>query len=163
MGDEEWWQWMLVCFGLFVGLGLNWKSVIYTHGLGLRGLWLGLGLGQGGLRHNTAWGAVMAQWIWQYHQLRARRVLTLFNDVSLRTRRALSPQTLYSDSALLVLNGTSLNSINILLALNWRYSHNWEVPGSILLATTAVSLGKAFNPHCLVPWRGLLFPWLLPH
>ena len=31
-------------------------------------------------------------------------------DVPLRTRRALSPHTLYSDCALLVLNGTSLNS-----------------------------------------------------
>ena len=29
-------------------------------------------------------------------------------------------QTLYSDSALLVLNETSLNSDNALLALNWR-------------------------------------------
>ena len=51
-------------------------------------------------------------------QLRARRVLKLFNDVLLRTRRALSPYTLYSDSAILVLNGTSLNIVNALLALN---------------------------------------------
>ena len=43
-----------------------------------------------------------------FRQLRARRALTLFNDVPLRTRRALSPYTLYSNSALLVLNGTSL-------------------------------------------------------
>ena len=34
---------------------------------------------------------------------------------------ALSTYTLYSDSALLVLNGTSLNCNNALLALNWRY------------------------------------------
>ena len=40
----------------------------------------------------------------------------------LRTRRALSPWTLYSDSALLVLNGTSLNIYTALLALNWRHS-----------------------------------------
>ena len=32
------------------------------------------------------------------------------NNVKRRTRRALSPQTLYSDSTLLVLNGTSFNS-----------------------------------------------------
>ena len=53
-----------------------------------------------------------------YCRLRARRALTLFNNIPLRTRRALSPQTLYSDSPLLVLNGTSLNNINALLALN---------------------------------------------
>ena len=41
----------------------------------------------------------------------------------LRTRRALSPKTLYSDSAPLVLNRTSLNCINALLVLNWRYIH----------------------------------------
>ena len=33
---------------------------------------------------------------------------------------ARSPLTLYSDSALLVLNGTSLNIDSALLALNWR-------------------------------------------
>ena len=36
--------------------------------------------------------------------LRARRVLFNFKDVSLRTRRVISLYTLYSDSALLVLN-----------------------------------------------------------
>ena len=56
-----------------------------------------------------------------YPRLRARRALMLLNDVPLRTRRALLPYSLYNDSALLVLNGTSLNSINALLALNWRY------------------------------------------
>ena len=44
----------------------------------------------------------------------------LFNDVPLSTRMALSPQTLYSDSTVLVLNGTSLNIENALLALNWQ-------------------------------------------
>ena len=39
--------------------------------------------------------------------------------VPLRTRRALTIQTLYSNS---ILNGTSLNSINIVLALKWQYS-----------------------------------------
>ena len=37
------------------------------------------------------------------------------------TRRALSPYTLYSDRALLVLNRTLLNCDNGLLPLNWRY------------------------------------------
>ena len=56
-----------------------------------------------------------------YHQLRARRALTIFKDVPLRARRALSSYTLHSDSALLVLNGTSLTIDSALLALNWRY------------------------------------------
>ena len=42
---------------------------------------------------------------WQYHRLKTKRMLMLFNDVPLRTRRALSPYTSYSNSALLVLNG----------------------------------------------------------
>ena len=52
------------------------------------------------------------------HQLRARRVLILSNKVPLRTRRALSPKTLYNNSPLLVLNRKSLDSVNALLALN---------------------------------------------
>ena len=39
----------------------------------------------------------------------------------LRARRALLPLTLYSNSALLVLNRTSLSCNNALLALNWRH------------------------------------------
>ena len=44
---------------------------------------------------------------------------TVFNTVLLKTGKALSPLTLYSDSALLVLNRTSLHSVSILLAPNW--------------------------------------------
>ena len=40
--------------------------------------------------------------------------------VPLRTRRPLSLYKVYGNSALLVLNGTSLNSDSTLLALNWR-------------------------------------------
>ena len=54
-------------------------------------------------------------------QLRARRALSIFKDVPLTNRRALSLYTRYSNSALLVLNGTSLNSDSALLALNRRY------------------------------------------
>ena len=43
-----------------------------------------------------------------YRQLRARRALFQIKDVLLRTRRALLPLTLYSNSALLVLNGKHL-------------------------------------------------------
>ena len=51
-------------------------------------------------------------------QLRARRALLQIKDVPLRTRRALLLYKVYGDSALLVLNGTSLNFNNALLALN---------------------------------------------
>ena len=42
-------------------------------------------------------------------------------NIPLRTRRALSQYTLYSENALLVLNITSSNIDSALLALNWRY------------------------------------------
>ena len=56
-----------------------------------------------------------------YRQLRARRALILFKDVPLRTRRALSLYKVCGDSALLVLNGILLNSVNALLALSQQY------------------------------------------
>ena len=56
-----------------------------------------------------------------YHQLRARRALMLFKDVPLRTKRGLSLYKVCGDSALLVLNGTLLNNVNVLLALSGRY------------------------------------------
>ena len=59
-----------------------------------------------------------------FRQLRARRAQSIFKDVPLRTRRALSPQILYSDSDLLVFNATSLNINSALLALNWRFANN---------------------------------------
>ena len=45
------------------------------------------------------------------HQLRARRMLTLCNDVLLRTRRALSLYRVNGESALPVFNKTVLNSL----------------------------------------------------
>ena len=46
----------------------------------------------------------------------------VFNDVLLRTRRALSLdkvyEKVYGDRALLVLNGTLLNNVSVLLALS---------------------------------------------
>ena len=44
-----------------------------------------------------------------------------FSDVLLKTRRAILLYKVYGDSALLVLNGTSLNSVNALLVLSWQY------------------------------------------
>ena len=35
----------------------------------------------------------------------------------------------------------------------WTLSR--EVPSSNLLAVAVVPMGKAFYPHCLVPWKGL--------
>ena len=43
-----------------------------------------------------------------YCQLRARRALSIFKDVPLRTRRGLSLYNVYGNSTLLVFNGTSL-------------------------------------------------------
>ena len=41
----------------------------------------------------------------------------LFKDVSLRNKRALFMYGVYGDSALLVFNGTMVNSVNALMAL----------------------------------------------
>ena len=60
-----------------------------------------------------------------YCWLRARRALTLPNDVQLRTRRVLSLYKVSGDSALLVLNGTSLKSVKALLALSRRHVLNF--------------------------------------
>ena len=50
--------------------------------------------------------------------LRAIRALSVFNYVLLRTRRELFRYKVYGNSALLVLNGSSVNSNSALLALN---------------------------------------------
>ena len=55
---------------------------------------------------------------YEYRQQGARRALMQFKDVLLRTRRVLSLSKVCGNSALLVLNGTVLNSINALLALS---------------------------------------------
>ena len=54
-------------------------------------------------------------------QLRARRASMLFEDVLLRTRRALTVYKVYGIRALMVLSETPLDSVNNLLALDWRY------------------------------------------
>ena len=56
-----------------------------------------------------------------FRRLRTRRA---FNNVPLRTRRALSLYNVYGNSALLVLNETLSNCDNALLALNWGYAHH---------------------------------------
>ena len=54
--------------------------------------------------------------------LRTRRALSLFKWCSVENQKGtIAIQCLYGDSTLLVLNGSSLNSRNALLALNWRY------------------------------------------
>ena len=68
---------------------------------------------------------IIAKWnlviIIQISSDECQRALSLFNDVLMRSRRALSLYKVYDDSALLVLNGTSLNSVNALLVLSQRY------------------------------------------
>ena len=61
------------------------------------------------------YGITFIQECWS--SVKSQKGVTLFNDVSLRTRRALSLYKVYGNGALLVLNGASLNSDNALLAL----------------------------------------------
>ena len=73
-------------------------------------------------------------WIRQFHEIGpliqiTRRALVLCNNVSLRIRRALLPKTLYSDSSLLVLNGTSLNGINLMPF--WLSTNDIQLKGLI--------------------------------
>ena len=56
-----------------------------------------------------------------YCQLRARRALSLYNNVPLSTRRVLSLCKVCGNKTLLALNRTSRNSINALVVLSWRY------------------------------------------
>ena len=62
-----------------------------------------------------------------YRQLKARRVLSLFNHVSLKTRSALWLYKVYGNSALLVLNRTLLKMLMpfklMLLGLIFIISH----------------------------------------
>ena len=62
-----------------------------------------------------------------YHQLRARRALSIFKDVPLRTRRAQLLYKVYGDSVLLVLSGTSLNSDSALLFSIFSW---WQKPSA---------------------------------
>ena len=64
-----------------------------------------------------------------YCQLRARKALMLVKDVLLRTRRVLSLYKVYGDIAPLVLNGTLLNTFNVLLALSRQYIVGWKPEG----------------------------------
>ena len=79
------------------------------------------------------------QW---YCQLRARRALslalTLSNDVFLRIRRAPLLYKCHGNSTLLVLNGTSLNRVNVLLALApfwFSMEHSWTALMPFWLST----------------------------
>ena len=65
----------------------------------------------------------------------------LFKDVLLRTRRALLLYNVFGDSALLVLNGTLMNSVSALLALSRRYvleHHEAVMPSSHLACDGSV-------------------------
>ena len=81
------------------------------------------------------WSDNLSVHIHTYRQLRARRALSIFNNVPLRTSRGLSLYKVYGDSALLFLNiveqhhampfcfSTLLNSINAFLFLNIVEQH----------------------------------------
>ena len=76
--------------------------------------------------HRILWGLFTYFKVYNlglYHQLRARRELSIFKDVPLRTRRVLSLYKVNGNSALLVLNRTSLDIDSALLALTWWYEH----------------------------------------
>ena len=70
--------------------------------------------------------------------LRARRALMHFKDVMLITRRTLSLYKIYGDSALMILNGTSLNSVNALLALSPRNMASVECSGHTFRSSSSV-------------------------
>ena len=61
-----------------------------------------------------------AEWV------KSEKDIMLLNDVPLRTRRVLSLYKVYGNSALLVLNRTSMNSVNTLLALSRQYEESKE-------------------------------------
>ena len=105
------------------------------------------------------WFVLHHQRLLTYRQLRARRALLQCKDVPLRTRRALLLYKVYGNSALLVLNGTSLNCNNALLARNWQYiycptltkgSKSWKWHFSVYkLAKLCVILYVDINA---IPW-----------
>ena len=68
----------------------------------------------------------MVQWgltpLKECRQLRARRALSQFNNVPLRTRWALSLYKVYGSSTLLVLNGNFLNSVYCLPLMSFWFS-----------------------------------------
>ena len=97
-------------------------------------------------------------------------MLSLSKDVPLRTRRALSPYILYSDSALLVLNEMSLNCNNTLLALNWWFvvpEHCYCECMAFALATTLVfnlTIILTLTLILILPWtRNLMTIQTLCH
>ena len=57
--------------------------------------------------------------------MRAKRALSLFNNVPLRTRKVLSLYKVYGNSALLVFT-RMLNSVNNFLVLSRRYVTSFE-------------------------------------
>ena len=95
-------------------------------------------------------------------KLRASRALLLFNDVPLRTRRALLLYKVYGNSALLVLNGTSLNNVNALLVLSRCYVFMYVVWRCIYYCVAFCLCVKLYimillNESCYFPLQICLF------
>ena len=82
------------------------------------------------------------QWFY-VSSVESQKGVMMFKDVRLRTRRVMSLYSLWriGDSALLVLNRTSLNSINVLLTLSWRY---WFID------LVSFEDNKTFKPHQII-------------
>ena len=95
-----------------------------------------------------------------YCQLRARMALVLFKDVLLRTRRVLLQYKAYGNSTLLVLKGTSLNSVSSLLDLNqWnvRSSHSFWRCNRYLLEARNIFWRILFNSYFLIIILWIMF------
>ena len=96
--------------------------------------------------------------------MRTRRVLMQIKDVplSLRARRAFLLYKVYGDSALLVLNGTSLNSVNTLLALSWQYtigSKNYllvmkDLHCIMYRSAALCTEAQEMRASCIFDWQG---------
>ena len=90
------------------------------------------------------------------HMNKIATLLSNMANVPLKTRMALSPKTLYSDSTLLGLNRTSLNSVNVLAHNRTSSKQCQRTSGSQLtilkldvlifvLFLLGISINKQFN------------------
>ena len=87
-----------------------------------------------------------------YLQLRARRALSLVNDVLLRTRKALLLYKVHDNCALLVLNGTSMNGVITLLVSSYNkkimFFENAEIKSNdTKIITISLQPPSLFSPY----------------
>ena len=70
------------------------------------------------------WVVIALFWLTMISSVESQKGIIAAQDVLLRTRRVLLMYKVNGNSALLVLNGTSLICNSALLALSWRYRHS---------------------------------------